>query len=861
MRKAQKHQIEDFIQLLNEAHDEIKRAVEQKRSEIAIDLLEQCQEGAIRIGEMIEESEGEGFVTVSFLENYCELSYQLHEELIENKGISANSIYKKLNKLLLKIEYSVKNDIKVRLEIAFLPYKASMWDSLESIWMAADADPECDAYVVPIPYYERNANRSLGTYHYEGDEMPDYVPVTHYDSYHLEERRPDIIYIHNPYDQGNFVTSVDPRYYSVELKKYTDMLIYVPYYATSGGMSEGQSLCRAYIHVNYIIIQSEKYKKFFDPLIPQEKLLPLGSPKFDKVIRLCDNLPEPPAEWKEKMQGKKVYFFNTSIGGMLGNTELFLKKMEYVFHCFKGREDACLLWRPHPLLESTFDSMRKEFKPFYDKLKQYFLENELGIYDTTPDMDKTIALCDAYIGDSASSVVSMFGITGKPIFILNNNINTLPKEDDWRGEIIRGLYYLDTDEWMITQGNHLYHSIKGDYQYNYYCKLSDYSNGRYYIRAFEIAGRIYVCPGNARDILVIKDKQVEKRIPLNVDIEQVGAFGGAIHSGTYLFILPYKASSIIKYDTVNESVEYISGINEIFIADIQGERRVGGYCIWKDYLLLGSPLDDRVIAININTNQVQLLSIGTKKKYGSLVMFVDGEDVWILPYNGGVIVRWNPETGIAREYSELPEKFQCINAVGIPGYQERPFYSLAFDMKYVYVAPYCGNMFLRIDKMSGEVEEWLPSQKLKESVKDGYFAAAVNGYFIKRSNESNEDRYCYFSLAERKVYEVNLGENIWTEIPIEFDPKELQAKEAGFCEISEWLQYACEENAFSSLDGFLKGEIKGAEFNKERQIKAYRAITANSDGMSGETIHDFACKKLSEKGENLYEKSDYLWYF
>ena len=29
-----------------------------------------------------------------------------------------------------------------------------MWDSLESVWQAADADPDCDAYVVPIPYYD-----------------------------------------------------------------------------------------------------------------------------------------------------------------------------------------------------------------------------------------------------------------------------------------------------------------------------------------------------------------------------------------------------------------------------------------------------------------------------------------------------------------------------------------------------------------------------------------------------------------------------------------------------------------------------------------------------------------------------------
>lgn len=164
---------------------------------------------------------------------------------------------------LVPIGASIKNDIKVRLEILFLPYKASMWDSLESVWMAADADPDCDAYVMPIPYYERNADGSFGTCHYEGGELPDYVPVTHYESYSLEKRQPDIIYIHNPYDHGNYVTSVDPIYYSSHLKKYTSELIYIPYYATAGDMSEGQSLCPAYHNADYIVVQAEKYKQFF----------------------------------------------------------------------------------------------------------------------------------------------------------------------------------------------------------------------------------------------------------------------------------------------------------------------------------------------------------------------------------------------------------------------------------------------------------------------------------------------------------------------------------------------------------------------------------------------------------------------
>ena len=214
----------------------------------------------------------------------------------------------------------------VRLEAVFLPYKVSMWDSLESVWMAADQDPNCDAYVIPIPYYDKNRDGSYGAEHYEGDQYPDYVPVTHYNNYDFKSRRPDMIFIHNPYDQFNNVTSVHPFFYSKNLKQYTDCLVYIPYYCTAGGMSAAQGYVPSYYYVDYIVIQAEKYRKFFDPDLPKDKLLPLGSPKFDKVIRLCNNPPEPLAEWKEKMAGKKVCFYNTSISGMLANTEVFLKK-------------------------------------------------------------------------------------------------------------------------------------------------------------------------------------------------------------------------------------------------------------------------------------------------------------------------------------------------------------------------------------------------------------------------------------------------------------------------------------------------------------------------------------------------------
>lgn len=97
----------------------------------------------------------------------------------------AKKIQKQLSRLKSGIAYDLPEDRK---EVVFLPAMASMWDSLESVWRAADDDPDCDTYVIPIPYYDKNPDGSFKEEHYEGNQYPKDVPITHYDEYDLEAR-------------------------------------------------------------------------------------------------------------------------------------------------------------------------------------------------------------------------------------------------------------------------------------------------------------------------------------------------------------------------------------------------------------------------------------------------------------------------------------------------------------------------------------------------------------------------------------------------------------------------------------------------------------------------------------------------
>lgn len=849
MRKAQKKQIEELLGLLEQAHNEVKRFVENKDFDEAMELLGQCQDSAVQVGELIEKTEGEDASTIAKLEEYCETLYEIHEELSSDTAVVSAKIYKRLRKSLIQVENSVKNDIKIRLEMVFLPYKASMWDSLESVWMAADADPDCDAYVVPIPYYDKNRDGSFGTFHYEGDRFPDYVPVTHYDAYDITKRKPDAVFIHNPYDQHNRVTSVDPRFYSFELKKSAECLVYIPYFATSGGMSDARASCMAYYFADYIIVQAEKFRKFYDPELPKEKIVPLGSPKFDKVIRLCQNPPEPPEKWKEKMAGKKVYFYNTSISGMLDNTEAFLEKMRYVFQCFAKCKHACLLWRPHPLLESTFDSMRAEYKPFYEKLKQYFIENNLGIYDDTPEIEPTIAQCDAYVGGGASSVRALFAAAGKPIFLLDNRINREPEEEDWRGRVVREFSAYGNCRYMVTGCGTLFYDADGGYQYRYACNLCDYKSIflNYFLPyVVSVQGKDYVCPANAQEILLVEQGKLVKRIGLVRRSEQSRMFCAAIACEKYLLLLPNKYPALVCYDTVTEDIRYFTEGIDIFADETTGERRLGGFCVWKDYLFLASPVNNHVLGVHVPTGEMQLMTTGAQSVCGCAIVVPDGEELWFLPYEGYTVTRWNPESGAVREYDCHIEGLRCKHPVY--GYEcdTLPFGQPAVMGDALYLPPNRGNRYLRLDKNTGEISAWEPPCEIKQKKQSCYYPPAGEAaMFFRQTEEASGEEWKLFTHSDKKLYDLNLHTGDCKEQPLTFRTEELQKLAVGFDHVSEWDMYAfCEEDAFHTLADFLQGTLPGKPFDPERARREFAQLTANSDGSCGEKVYTFISGKL-----------------
>lgn len=452
MSKVVRKQLLQAIGLLEKGTNQVGKLIADCRKEDCIELLTDCQDLAIAIGTRIEKLRGEGTATVSGLEEYCENIYTVGEQLQgqDTPEQDADSVVILTDSLQL-VKKTFEAEFPDKREVVFLPYKASMWDSLESVWKAADADPECDAYVVPIPYYTLDGQHNFKDFCYEGNQYPDYVTVTDYREYDLKLHHPDVIYVHNPYDEFNTVTSVSPEFYLKTIKDYTEKLVYIPYFVLQEIDPSNQVAVDAMKHfcflpgtmyADQVILQSENMRQIYiNEFIKaaenqeikvsrtelEKRFLGLGSPKLDKAASVQKEDVVIPQDWLRIIQKpdgtcKKVIFYNTSIGALLNSGEEMLAKMKFVFQIFRERKDeVALLWRPHPLIKDTIESMLPDLWEAYQKIVQQYKQEGWGIYDDTADLDRAIAISDAYYGDG-SSVVQLCQTAGLPVMIQNVDI-------------------------------------------------------------------------------------------------------------------------------------------------------------------------------------------------------------------------------------------------------------------------------------------------------------------------------------------------------------------------------------------------------------------------------------------------------
>lgn len=844
MRKNQQMQILTLLQTIKQAQ--------------AADMLAECQAGAQAIGEFIESIYGEGTKTVTLLEDYCE---ELYLASIGKRGQNT------LRKSLTKIENEIRRELRPdRLEIAFLSYNASMSDSIASIYLAAKEDPACDAYWIPIPYYDRNKDGSFGEMHYEGQAHygPEFKCVD-WQQYDIKARRPDVIVTFAPYDGENYVTSIHPDFYCERLCGLTDMLVYVPYFTVDDSIRGQKHLCLSpgcrYAHK--VIVQSEKMRGVFIDTFkeqfgsrygkPEEKFAALGSPKFDAVINAKRDGCTVPPEWEKLISKggsrKKVVLYNTSINTFLSDSDKYMQKLRSVLETFEARDDAVLWWRPHPLMEATLSSMRPRLLEEYRALVAEYKEKNYGIYDDSSDLHRAVAMSDAYYGDY-SSLVSLYAATGKPMSMQNINrldadslylrVQDMLKDGDdfwFTAANINGLFKMNKDERIPEFMGHLPgHGI-------YDCTLS-YGLAR-------VGDNLYLSAFQAKDITVYSIPEGTFRtIPLRRDITENlnppflerWKLISAIAYGKYVFFIPGSYPAIVRLDTETEELTYITDWVEKAEPYIEDSERL----YWSDACTMGQKIyaagqrANMVLEFDMESCTSKIHETGEKDDCWSSLES-DGKYLWLVPKHDKPVLRFDPVSGETEAYDNFPEGYKhgrfAMRTICISGDKKWMLPNNADTA----VCLDANGVFTVDEIFKSEFKKVPPTPELR---KKGVYGTVC--WFAKEYDDViYAPMYQTFSLITYSTKDGTRKETRLTcsgKSRADFGRKRYLKDFGKFTRLNSCV---FKEDKAQSLHGYLNFITEDAETDdgqalKKRQLELFSDIAANPDGTAGREIYNYA---------------------
>ena len=373
----------------------------------------------------------------------------------------------------------------------------------------------------------------------------------------------------------------------------------------------------------------------------REKILPLGSPKIDKVVngrREDYSLPE---EWNTLLQGKKAVLYNTGVSGILHGNEQELKKIKDTIEFFAGRDDVVLWWRPHPLAGGTISSMRPQLFEEYVTVVGEYKESGIGIYDDTADLHRALLWTDMYYGDD-SSLIYLYGVQGKPIVMQNID--------------------------CLTQST--VHERDRSIGYKVSCLVSDFV----YFSAC-CCNRLFRFDISCGKVIDMAEISQELQMEFSL-------YSNMIYEGGALWLVPSRAHALLEYrlDT-GEQTSYE-------LPDrIKSSARIDGslYMISSDYKTLW--------AMDLDTKELVKEEIIYEKEQS--FHLYDGCCFWLLPHSTRYgAACWDGMSVRESAGNNYPAGFS--NAYG--------FMHTVFRADGVWVFPYMGNMVLRIDRETMKME-------------------------------------------------------------------------------------------------------------------------------------------------------------
>lgn len=407
-----------------------------------ITYLSELQNNIVSFGTLTESIKGEDCNTVKLLEQYLEVIYKVAKYVQKfDEGISyeasAESKYAECDEgvkdTFASISEAIDSEIVNRRSILFLPVKAKHFSSMRMAYEMEAATPDTDVYVMPLPYYYKEYDGSFkDEMHIDTEEfIKANIPVTDYSRFDLSLLCPEKIYINSAYDEYNMAVSVDTRFYARNVKKYTEKLIYIPYFklmefdrANYPCWYNMQYYCTVpgVVMADKVYVQSENTRKaYIDKLnewAGDEQYTDIWEQKIDVYNESCEEHSED--ELRDAGSKKTIVWF-VSAGSLAEFGDRYIEKAYRnldVFALSKDKLKVLLISEPFldEMIKNHSDELYKKWTGFIDEF------NRSGIGEVVSQVEEksvdVLLKATAYYGDP-SYVCKDFILMKKPVMLQN----------------------------------------------------------------------------------------------------------------------------------------------------------------------------------------------------------------------------------------------------------------------------------------------------------------------------------------------------------------------------------------------------------------------------------------------------------
>lgn len=407
-----------------------------------ITYLSELQNNIVSFGTLTESIKGEDCNTVKFLEQYLEVIYKVakyvqkfdegisYEASAENKYAECDE---EVKDIFASISDAIDSEIANRRSVLFLPVKAKHFGSMRMAYEMEAATPDTDVYVMPLPYYYKEYDGSFkDEMHIDTEEfIKANISVTDYSRFDLSLLCPEKIYINSAYDEYNMAVSVDTRFYARNVKKYTEKLIYIPYFklmefdrANYPCWYNMQYYCTVpgVVMADKVYVQSENTRKMYiaklNEWVGDEKYTDIWEQKIDVYDESCEEHSE--NELRDAGSKKTIVWF-VSAGSLAEFGDRYIEKAYRnldVFALSKDKLKVLLISEPFldEMIKTYSDELYKKWTGFIDEF------NRSGIGEVVSQVEaqsvEALLKANAYYGDP-SYICKDFILMKKPVMLQN----------------------------------------------------------------------------------------------------------------------------------------------------------------------------------------------------------------------------------------------------------------------------------------------------------------------------------------------------------------------------------------------------------------------------------------------------------